>query len=210
MSVAWQKLFVPLLSLSMWSASAAAQIDPAQTDNIASIRQIGDYNSTTVEQDDGQNQALISLVGNANAASIRQGGADGGNKTNIDTQGDSNQLNVEQSKVAGFGINTADVALLGASNVLAIIQNYTESASTTVAGDNSAVVSQTGNNNQMTLDQNGSNNVAKLGQTGNENDMNVSQQQDGNSAEITQTGNGLSISVVQSESGPPVIINQVN
>lgn len=210
MGVAWQKLFIPLLSLSMWPASVAAQSNSIQTDNIASIQQIGDYNSSTVEQDGSQNQALINLVGNSNDATVRQDGASGGSKANIDTQGDSNQLRIEQSKVAGFGINAADISLLGASNVLAIIQNYSESSATTAAGDNSVIVAQTGNNNQITLDQNGSNNAAKLGQTGNENNMSVSQQQDGNSAEITQTGDGLSISVIQSESGPPVIINQVN
>jgi Na+(H+)/acetate symporter ActP len=177
----WALLFLALLSLLMSPMGASAQ-----TGNVTSIQQIGDFNEAKVDQGDGQNQALIGMTG------------------------DSNRVSIEQSKVGGSGINIADVALLGTANVLAIIQAYTDSASTTVAGDNNVHVVQTGDNNQMALSQSGSNNAAKLDQTGNDNVMSLSQENGGNSAEVTQTGTGLNIGIVQSDGGPPVIINQVN
>jgi trimeric autotransporter adhesin len=185
MAARWQEfrvqLLLVLLSLLLLPTSASAQIV-----NVTSIQQIGDFNTATVDQGDGQNQALIGMTG------------------------DSNRVSIEQNRLGDLGVNTADVALLGTANVLAIIQNYAESASITTAGDNSVTVMQTGDNNQMSLDQAGSNNAAKLDQTGNDNVMSVRQENDGNSAEITQTGTGLSIGIVQSDGGPPVIINQVN
>lgn len=163
--------------------------------NNAFIRQVGNGNISTVEQNfsvaGGSNDADIFQISDANFASIGQ-------------EGFGNVAFIVQGDLGGAGSNTATVTQEGNGNLIAIGQNGTL---------NEAVGFQQGNNNQLFIDQGfnnatgagGDGNYAEGRQIGNDNiltiNQNVTTSGGNNSAIITQLGNGLELTIEQEGSG---------
>jgi hypothetical protein len=168
------------------------------------ISQVGDSNDASVVQTAPNAYARIDQDGDHNDADVAQLGS-GSDYLEAAQTGDSNFARVEQS---GAGQNVAYVAQNGNGNWL-----WSRQAA---AGAiyNGARLSQTGNNNDMSLDQEGSDNLALLTQEGDDNGMTATQLGTGNRLTWTQQGTGLSdLQVTQTggnQSGGQLMITQTN
>ena len=181
-------------------------VDGAGADGVGNnilARQNGDDNIITVRQN-------FEVIGSGNDVDIFQDS--GNNEVTVDQEGSSNTAFVVQGDLAGVGQNTATITQIGSGNLTAIGQNST---------GNVAVGTQTGNNNQLFIDQ-GFNNGTGLGgdgnyaegiQTGDNNTLeitqNVTTSGSGNSAIIRQIGDGFDLVINQEGSGMTVDMTQM-
>jgi hypothetical protein len=170
----------------------------------AYISQIGDGNEASVVQTAPNAYARVDQNGDHNDADVAQRGS-GTDYLEAAQTGDSNFIRSEQS---GAGQNVAYVTQNGNGNW---IWNRQVAAG---AIYNGARLTQTGNNNDMALDQEGSDNLALLTQTGDDNGMSATQIGAGNRLTWTQEGTGLSdLQVTQTggnQSGGQLMITQTN
>ncbi|QPJ61507.1 MAG: hypothetical protein G3M70_06235 [Candidatus Nitronauta litoralis] len=181
---------------------------PAVADNIADSRTTGDGNLSTIDQagDDvtGASEALIVQSGDRNSSEVGQGKSTGirqhgPRSANVAQTGDDNQSRVEQNGPN----NTADVEQTGAGN-----ESDVQQGSVDLADDNEANVVQMGDGNlstvvqaegiptgrrqhgfrQVTVFQDGIDNVSMVVQQGPNNSASVEQFGELNESEIFQDG----------------------
>lgn len=177
---------------------------PAVSGRGAYVSQIGDGNEASIVQTAPNAYARVDQDGDHNDADVAQLGT-GTHYLEVGQTGDSNFARVEQS---GSGQNVAYVAQEGNDNWI-----WSRQAALG-AIYNGARLTQTGNNNDMSLDQEGSDNRALLTQEGDDNGMTATQLGDGNRLIWTQQGTGLSdLQVTQTggnQSGGQLMITQTN
>lgn len=155
---------------------------PEVTDRGVFITQIGDSNDADAVQTAPNAYARIDQEGGNNDADLTQSGS-GTAYADAKQSGTGNFVRVEQS---GSGQNVL-YALQDGNN------NWMWSNQIALgAVFNGARMTQTGNNNDMALHQEGSDNLALLTQDGNNNGMTAVQMGDGNRLQWTQDGNNLS------------------
>jgi hypothetical protein len=154
---------------------------PPVTGRGAYITQIGDLNTASVVQTAPNAYARVVQDGDSNDADAAQTG-NGTAYLDAAQSGTDNFARMEQS---GDGQNVAYVSQSGTGNWLWSSQNAMG------AIYNGAKLTQTGNNNDMILAQEGSDNLAVLTQEGNHNGMTAVQLGDGNRLAWTQDGNNL-------------------
>jgi hypothetical protein len=177
---------------------------PLVSDRGVFISQIGDSNETNVEQTAPNAFARVTQNGDDNDADIAQTGA-GTAYADASQTGTGNFARVQQG---GTGQNVVYVAQNGNNNWLWSNQNALG------AVYNGARLTQTGNNNDMLLDQEGSDNLAELTQDGNNNGMTATQLGDGSRLVWVQDGNNLSdLQITQTGGaaiGGQMLITQTN
>jgi hypothetical protein len=175
---------------------------PEVADRGVFISQVGDLNEADVVQTAPNAYASINQAGDSNDVDVAQSGT-GTAYLEAAQNGDSNFARVTQS---GTGQNVAYVTQNGTnnwvwSNQLALGEVY-----------NGARLSQTGNDNDMVLDQQGSDNLAVLTQEGDNNGMTAVQIGEGNRLAWTQQGdNHTDLQVTQtggSNTGGQLMITQ--
>lgn len=155
---------------------------PPVTDRGVFINQIGDSNDADVVQTASNAYARVDQNGSDNDADVTQSDT-GTAYLDAAQQGNWNFARVQQS---GTGQNVLYATQDGNnnwmwSNQIALGAVY-----------NGARLMQTGNNNDMSLHQEGSDNLALLTQDGNNDGMTAVQIGDGNRLQWTQEGNNLS------------------
>ena len=177
---------------------------PAVTDRGVFITQIGNDNRAAVVQTASNAYAAVRQDGNSNEADVTQSGT-GTAYIAAAQSGDANFARLEQS---GPGQNVLYATQTGTgnwmwSNQLALGAVY-----------NGARMTQTGNYNDMSLDQQGSDNLALLTQEGDNNAMTAAQLGDANRLIWTQQGDNLSdLQVTQTggaNAGGQLMITQTN
>jgi hypothetical protein len=177
---------------------------PPVTDRGVFITQIGDSNDADVVQTAPNAYARIDQDGDENDADVAQSGA-GTAYVDATQSGKGNFARLEQS---GSGQNVL-YAMQDGNNNWMWSNQVAEGAIF-----NGARLTQTGNNNDMALYQDGSDNLAQLTQDGNNNGMTAVQIGDGNRLVWTQDGNNLSdLQVMQtggSDAGGQLMITQSN
>lgn len=146
--------------------------------DVARITQTTPNASASVYQDGERNEATVSQTGTGSAyADVRQ-------------TGDRNSALVAQD---GTGQNVLYLSQTGYQNIAAAGQTANG------AMHNGAILTQTGQYNEMALAQDGSDNLAALTQDGAGNAMTAAQTGDGNRLVWTQQGNNLpNLGVTQS------------
>jgi hypothetical protein len=155
---------------------------PAVSGRGAYISQIGDTNIATIRQTAPRAFAQVDQSGDANEADVSQKGG-GTAYAHVTQAGRANFGRIEQD---GSGQNVVLLAQTGSGNWVWSNQNAIG------AIHNGARLTQTGNDNDMMLVQDGGDNRAVLTQEGNGNGMTVAQLGDGNRLAWTQQGNNLS------------------
>jgi hypothetical protein len=147
----------------------------------AFITQIGDANIATVRQTAPNAYAKVDQDGSANEGDITQSGS-GSGYVQLGQTGTSNFARMQQG---GTGQNVAYLSQSGTSNWAWVDQNAAG------AIHNGARLSQSGDNNDMLLYQDGSDNRAQLSQEGDDNGMTAVQLGEGNRLIWSQQGTGL-------------------
>lgn len=155
---------------------------PAVTDRGVFITQVGDDNDASVVQSAPRAYVSVAQNGNSNDADIAQTGT-GTAYIQATQTGDQNFARIQQT---GPGQNVSYVAQTGNGNWL-----WSDQAALG-AIYNGAQLTQTGDNNDMALHQNGSDNLAILTQEGDNNGMTATQLGDDNRLAWTQQGSNLS------------------
>jgi len=168
------------------------------------ISQIGDSNVADVLQTVPNAYAKVVQDGDDNDADVGQGGS-GTAYVDAAQTGTANFARIQQS---GDGQNVAYVSQEGNGNWLWSKQIALG------AVYNGAKLTQIGNNNDMALYQEGSDNLAVLTQDGNSNGMTATQLGDGSRLAWTQDGNNLSdLQITQSGGaayGGQLLVTQSN
>jgi hypothetical protein len=157
-------------------------IMPPVSDRGVFITQIGDSNTADVAQTAPNAYAHIVQNGDSNDADVAQTGS-GAAYADASQTGTGNFARLQQG---GVGQNVVYVTQDGNNNWLWSNQ------SALGAVYNGASLTQTGNNNDMLLDQEGSDKLAELTQDGNNNGMTAVQLGDGSRLVWVQDGNNLS------------------
>ena len=177
---------------------------PAVSDRGVYISQIGDSNAANVVQTAPNAYAEIRQDGDSNDADVAQKGSG----TAYAKASQSGTGNFARLRQYGSGQNVVYAMQDGNNNSMRSSQNATG------AIYNGARMRQTGNSNDMDLDQDGSDNLALLTQDGNNNGMTAVQIGDGNRLQWTQDGNNLSNLLVTqtggSDAGGQLMITQTN
>ena len=177
---------------------------PAVVDRGVFITQIGDTNEASAVQTAPNAYAAITQDGNSNDADVAQTGA-GSFYVEASQTGDENFARVQQS---GSGQNVLYATQSGNGNWLWSNQVALG------AIHNGAIMTQTGDDNDMMLYQEGSDNLAILAQQGDGNGMSAVQLGEGNRLAWTQEGDNLSdLQITQtggSEHGGQLLITQTN
>lgn len=153
---------------SWWTKSSSLRalnvLSQEGTDNDAEINQQGDFNTFVVTQEGVDNYAYSNQIGNGNATTIvQQGSAVDYNHAEVEQYGDDNTAGVAQSAdnntayiYQGWGLaplwDSKDV--VGSSNTASIAQSGGEF--------NFAGIWSLGDENDVTVSQNGNDNVARL------------------------------------------------
>lgn len=184
----------PLMGIGMPSVSGRG----------AYVSQIGDSNQANIVQTAANAYAKVEQDGDANDSDIAQTGT-GSAYIESSQEGDGNFARLQQS---GSGANVAYVTQSGNGNWL-------ESNQVALgAVHNGAILTQTGDNNDMSLYQEGSDNLAALTQEGDDNGMSAVQLGDGNRLSWTQQGSGLTdLQITQTgggQTGGQLSITQTN
>lgn len=177
---------------------------PAVSGRSAYVSQIGDGNSTSIVQQAPNAYARVGQEGSANVADLGQSG--NGTAYAVSSQiGSGNFARMQQD---GAGHNVLYVDQHGNLNWLWSNQIANGAA------HNGARLVQNGDGNDMTLFQDGSDNLAILTQEGDSNGMSATQLGDGNRLVWTQEGTDLSdLEVIQnggSARGGQLLITQTN
>jgi hypothetical protein len=175
---------------------------PPVIDRGVFITQVGDSNEANAVQTAPNAYASINQNGNSNDADVGQTGT--GTAYVAATQtGDDNYARLQQS---GSGQNVLYATQTGNGNWMWGNQVALG------AIHNGAIMTQTGNDNDMSLYQEGSDNLAILAQEGDGNGMSAVQLGDGNRLAWTQQGDNLSdLQITQtggSETGGQLMITQ--
>lgn len=177
---------------------------PAVTDRGVYISQIGDNNVASVVQTAPNAYASIAQDGDSNDADTSQSGTGTGYIAATQT-GDQNFARIQQW---GSGQNVVYTTQSGTGNWLWSDQEALG------AIYNGAELTQTGNYNDMELDQSGSDNLAVLTQDGDNNGMTATQLGVGNRLVWTQQGDNLSdLQITQtggSFAGGQLMVTQTN
>jgi hypothetical protein len=177
---------------------------PPVTDRGVFITQVGDSNEANAIQTAPNAFASIHQDGNSNDAEVAQTGS-GSHYVAASQSGDENFARIEQS---GSGENVLYATQNGNGNWMRSNQVALG------AIHNGAIMAQTGNDNDMSLYQEGSDNLAILAQEGDENGMTAVQLGEGNRLAWTQQGDNLSdLQITQtggSETGGQLMITQTN
>ena len=177
---------------------------PPVSDRGVFISQVGDNNVANVVQTAPNAYAAVIQDGNSNDAEVRQSGEGTGYIAASQT-GDDNFARLQQS---GSGQNVLYATQSGTGNWM-----WSNQAALG-AIYNGAQLSQIGNDNDMALDQEGSDNLAVLTQHGDNNGMTANQLGDANRLVWTQDGNNLSdLMVTQTgggTNGGQLMITQTN
>lgn len=177
---------------------------PPVTDRGVFISQVGDSNSATAVQTAPNAYARIDQDGDASEVDLTQSGT-GTAYAEAKQSGNGNFARVQQS---GSGQNVVYAMQDGNNNWMWSNQIALG------AVFNGARMSQTGNNNDMELYQEGSDNLALLTQDGNSNGMTAVQIGEGNRLQWTQDGNNLSdLQITQTggaSTGGQLMITQSN
>ena len=153
---------------SWWTKSSTLRalnlLSQTGSDNDAEINQVGDNNTFVVTQEGTDNYAYSNQLGNGNAASIvQQGSAVNYNHAEVEQYGDDNDAGIAQSAdnntayiYQGWGLAPLwdSKNVLGSGNTASIAQSGGEF--------NFAGVWSLGDENEVIVSQNGSNNVARL------------------------------------------------
>jgi hypothetical protein len=175
---------------------------PAVVDRGVFITQIGDSNIASVVQTAPNAYANIAQDGNSNDADVGQSGS-GTAYVEATQNGDGNFARIQQS---GSGQNVVYTTQTGNGNWLWSNQLALG------AIHNGAIMTQTGDDNDMELYQGGSDNLAILDQEGDGNGMTAAQLGDGNRLAWTQQGENLSdLQITQtggSQQGGQLMITQ--
>jgi hypothetical protein len=170
----------------------------------AFVSQIGDANVASVIQTAPSAFAKVDQTGDRNETDVTQRGSGTGYIESKQT-GDGNFARLQQS---GAGHNVAYLSQNGNSNWAWAYQNANGGP------HNGAMMTQTGDLNDMLLSQNGSDNRAILTQEGNGNGMTATQNGEGSRLTWKQQGNALSdLQITQtggSEKGGQLLIIQTN
>lgn len=150
---------------------------------IASIEQIGEANSTTLIQDDFENEGIVTQSGDNNSAQITQ---------NNPADDSKNQAIVNQGSLEACTGCIATVTQTGSNNFGQLIQDGERNEANLIqdsgGSGNFSLVEQLGNDNQATFNQEGDNNTALSSQTGNENAFEINQLNSDNFIEVIQSG----------------------
>ncbi len=204
------QLFTRLALPLVLAASMAGQASAQSTANIAID---GAGNMVTLDQQGAEAaDAAIDQSGNSNEATVVQEGPD--KKLLASMVGDALELRALQTGAAAADLTFTGV---GADNLLDASQTGD------IGGMNIAVISQSGIGNQadidqiaasgaaneLTLVQDGNDNIATLAQEGSGNILGVTQQGDGNLATIDQSGVDLGLDIAQM-GGASVIVTQTS
>ena len=164
----------------------------------AFITQIGDGNVATIAQAAPNAYARVDQDGDRNEADVTQRGSGTGYIDAMQT-GDANFARLQQD---GSGHNVVHLAQSGTGN-------WAWSNQTAVGAlHNGAILAQAGNNNDMALHQNGSDNRALLTQEGDGNGMTAVQNGDGNRLAWTQQGTNLSDLAITQNGGQAIQVTQ--
>jgi hypothetical protein len=155
---------------------------PPVIDRGVFITQVGDSNEASVVQTAPNAYAAVTQNGNSNDADVAQTGA-GTDYVAATQTGDGNFARIQQS---GSGQNVLYATQTGNGNWL-----WSNQAALG-AIHNGAIMTQTGDDNDMILSQQGSDNLAILAQEGDGNGMTAIQLGDGNRLAWTQQGDNLS------------------
>ena len=177
---------------------------PAVSDRGVYISQIGDTSEASVVQTAPNAYAAIYQDGSSNDADVAQSGS-GTGYVMAAQSGNGNFARIQQS---GDGQNVVYASQAGNGNWMWSDQDALG------AIYNGAKLTQTGNQNDMLLYQQGSDNLALLTQDGNNNAMTAVQLGDGNRLQWTQQGNNLSdLEITQTGGANPggqLLITQSN
>lgn len=177
---------------------------PAVTDRGVFITQVGDNNQASALQTAPNAYASITQNGTSNDTDTAQTGT-GTDYLEATQTGDGNFARIQQS---GSGQNVVYSTQTGNGNWLWSNQVALG------AIHNGAILTQTGNDNDMALTQAGSDNLAILAQEGDGNGMSAVQLGDGNRLSWTQQGDNLSdLQITQTgggQQGGQLLITQTN
>lgn len=177
---------------------------PPVIDRGVFINQVGDSNEANVVQTASNAYARIDQNGDSNDADVAQTGS-GSAYLAASQTGDGNFARIQQS---GSGQNVLYATQTGNGNWL------WGSQVALGAIHNGAIMTQTGNDNDMVLSQEGGDNLAILSQEGDGNGMTAVQLGDGNRLAWTQQGDNLSdLQITQTggaQQGGQLLITQTN
>ena len=172
---------------------------------IADLEIHGEFNTASVLGDNvifqqGEDSYTeVQIAGDNNAFTITQIGPQGesaGNVAAIAVNGDNNEAVITQSNtVSGDYVNEAAIYQTGAFNTGVITQEI--DPRDVLTGQNTAEISQTGEENYAEISQLGANNNALIEQTGNRNTGAIVQDGEGLSAVLRQEGVGLDYTITQ-------------
>lgn len=192
----------PALAQDIEADTAFSDVEIAEAEDSRGVfvSQIGTTNRSTVSQENSESFIRIIQNGADNVAELNQKGS-GTHQASAAQSGDGNVLAAEQ---AGSGATTLLFAQEGNANSAILLQRESSTLSS------AAAILQSGDNNNLTLIQDGSDNQARLTQDGDANTMTATQLNAGNRLQWTQQGDGLSDLQITQDGGSNIEITQSN